>query len=319
MKKFLILFLTILAATTQAAVQDFPTKSLRMVIPLAPGGGSDIVGRILASGLTEHWKQTIVIDNRPGAAGAIGNGIVARSAPDAHTQLFTSSTLAISGALMPTGGQEVLAAFAPVSMVANQPSAILVHPALAITSLTELITQLKAYPGKFNFGSAGTGTASHLANELFLAKTRTQATHVPYKSAGVAAAGLLKSELHFMVTNFATALPLIQNNRARVVAVTSKTRHAALPEVPTVAESGVENFEYTTWYGLLVPAKTHSMLVERLNQTVVKVVSESTIRNRLEQQGLTVMGSSSRDFQKQLIMEIQIWKQVVKSAGIKPL
>lgn len=323
MKKLLIILNTIAFATATCIthaqqLDEFPRKSVRMIVPLAPGGGSDIVGRILATGLSEKWNQNVIVDNRPGAGGNIGSSIVAKSYPDGYTQLLTSSTLAISGALIKNNEFDVKTAFAPVSLIANQPSVVLVNNQFSASTFREFLTQLKNNPGKFNFGSAGVGTASHLANELFLVKTNTQATHVPYKSAGVAATGLLRGELHFMVTNLATAFPLIQNNRARALAVTSKHRQKSLPDVPTVAEFSLPDFEYTTWYGLLVSAKTPRSLLEKINQDVVNVVRQDAIKNRLEQQGLIVIASSAADFNMQLKTEIQNWIEVVQTAGIKP-
>lgn len=318
MKKLLFLALTLSATVVQAQpVLDYPTRPLRMIVPLAPGGGSDIVARVVGVGLSERWNQHVVIDNRPGAGGSIGNSIVARAPSDAHTLLFTSSTLAIGAVIVPEANASTVKNLAPISQVASQPSVLLVNPSVSAKDLKSFLVMLKSNPKKLNFGSAGVGTASHLANELFLVKTNNQATHVPYKSAGIAAAGLLRNELQFMVTNLATAVPMIRQNRVQALAVTSRTRHASLSDVPTMHEAGVKDFEYTTWYGILAPASVSSGRIEKINRDVVGVVRQDPVKSLLEQQGLTIDGSSAAEFAQLLSSEISKWTETVKAAGIK--
>jgi tripartite-type tricarboxylate transporter receptor subunit TctC len=319
MKNILVTVLTLLVVSVSQAqdAESFPKKSIRMIVPLASGGGSDIVGRIVSSGLSEHWNQHVIVDNRPGAGGSIGNLIVSRALSDGYTLLFTSSTLAISASMIKNDNFDVERDLSPISLIASQPSVILINNQLTMRNLSDLVTQMRSNPGKFNFGSAGVGTASHLANELFLVESKTTAMHIPYKSAGVAATGLAKNELHFMVTNLATASALMQNKRAHALAITSKNRHQNFPDLPTADEAGLKNFEYTTWYGMLAPAKTSKNIIDKINNDIINVVNNTTIKPRLEQQGLNVVASTVIDFKKQLKFEIKKWNEVIKSANIK--
>lgn len=295
----------------------FPGKPVRMVVPLAPGGGSDIVGRIVAQALADHWGQPVVVDNRPGAGGAIGNGIVARAAPDGHTVLVSSSTMAISPALYKNQSSDILRDFATVTLIADQPSIIAVNPKVSAKSLAELIALFRKEPGKYAFGSAGNGTASHLANELFRLTARVDVMHVPYRSAGLAATGLLSGDIQFMVTNMATALPQVRSGRLLGVAVTSAKRVPSMPELPTATEAGLPGFEYTTWYGMLVPAGTPEAVVVRLHADIARQVAEPRVAERFSGQGLSVRVTSPQQFGKYLAGEVARWTQVVSAAGIQ--
>ncbi len=295
----------------------FPAKPVRMVVPLAPGGGSDIVGRIVAQALGEQWDQQVVVDNRPGAGGTMGNDIVAKSVPDGYTVLVSSSTMAIGPALYKNLSSDILRDFAAVTMIAEQPSIIAVNTKVPAKSLAELVALFKAQPGKYAFGSAGNGTASHLANELFKLSAKVDTLHVPYKSAGLASTGLLSGEIQFMVTNMATALPLVRAGRLNGVAVTSTKRVAAAAELPTASEAGLPGFEYTTWYGMLAPAGTPKPVVTRIYNDLSGLMRLPRIQERFSAQGLEVRGTSPQDFGKYLAVEVARWQQVVNAAGIQ--
>jgi tripartite-type tricarboxylate transporter receptor subunit TctC len=295
----------------------FPAKPVRMVVPLAPGGGSDIVGRIVAQALSEQWDQQIVVDNRPGAGGTMGNDIVARSVPDGYTVLVSSSTMAIGPALYKNPSSDILRDFAAVTLIAEQPSIIAVNPKVPAKSLPELVALFKKEPGKYAFGSAGNGTASHLANELFKLSAKVDTLHVPYKSAGLASTGLLSGEIQYMVTNMATALPLVRAGRLNGVAVTSTKRVAAAAELPTASEAGLPGFECTTWYGMLAPAGTAKPVVARIYGDLSGLVRQPRIQERFSAQGLEVRATSPQDFSKYLTMEVARWQQVVTAAGIQ--
>jgi tripartite-type tricarboxylate transporter receptor subunit TctC len=295
----------------------FPGKPVRMVVPLAPGGGSDIVARIAAQALTDAWGQTVIIDNRPGAGGSIGTAIVAKAPADGYTALVSSSTMAIGPALFKNIGYDVLKDLVPVTMIADQPSIIAVNPRVPAKTLPELIALFRKEPGKYAFGSAGNGTASHLANELFSLSAKVSTIHVPYKSAGLASTGLLGGEIQYMVTNMATALPLVNSGRLTGVAVTSKQRMNALPNMPTVSEAGVPGFEYTTWYGMLAPARTPAALVARVQDDLEKQVRDPRVAERFSAQGLTVHTSEPADFRRFLAAEVSRWQEVVNAAGIQ--
>lgn len=305
------------AEPAHAAGNPFPEKPVRMVVPLAPGGGSDIVGRIVAQALTEQWGQQVVVDNRPGAGGTIGNSIVAKAAPDGYTMLVSSSTMAIGPALYKNPSADILRDFSAVTLIAEQPSIIAVNPKVPAKSLAELIALFKAQPGKYSFGSAGNGTASHLANELFKLTARVDVLHIPYKSAGLATTGLLSGDIQFMVTNMATALPQLRSGRLHGVAVTSTKRVAAAPELPTAIEAGLPGYEYTTWYGMLVPDDTPKAVVARVHGDLAGLMRQPRIGERFSAQGLEVRATSPQEFSKYLASEVARWQQVVNAAGIQ--
>ena len=267
--------------------------------------------------LSEHWDQQVVVDNRPCAGGTVGNDIVARSVPDGYTVLVSSSTMAIGPALYKNLSADILRDFAAVTLIAEQPSIIAVNPKVPAKSLSELVALFKKEPGKYAFGSAGNGTASHLANELFKLSAKVDTLHVPYKSAGLASTGLLSGEIQFMVTNMATALPLVRAGRLNGVAVTSTKRVAAAAELPTASEAGLPGFEYTTWYGMLAPAGTPKPVVARIYGDLSGLVRQPRIQERFSAQGLEVRATSPQDFSKYLASEVTRWQQVVTAAGIQ--
>lgn len=305
------------AVPVAAQTQSYPSKPIRVVVPLAPGGGSDIVARIAAQALSDAWGQTLVIDNRPGAGGTIGTTIVAKAPADGYTALVSSSTMAIGPALFKNLEFDVLKDFSPVTLIADQPSIIAVNPKVPAKTLPELIALFKKQPGKYAFGSAGNGTASHLANELFKLSAKVDTIHVPYKSAGLATTGLLSGELQYMVTNMATALPQVRSGRLTGVAVTSEKRVDAAPDMPTANESGLPGFSYTTWYGMLVPAGTPAAVVKRFQGDLAKQSRDPRIAQRFTGQGLTVRVSTPQEFSKYLSEEVARWQQVVNAAGIQ--
>ncbi|MBI3917903.1 MAG: tripartite tricarboxylate transporter substrate binding protein [Betaproteobacteria bacterium] len=294
----------------------YPVKPVRMVVPLAPGGGSDIVGRIVAQALAERWGQAVVVDNRPGAGGTIGNAIVATAAADGYTLLVSSSTMAISRSLYRNAPSDIIRDFQPMTLLASQPSIVAIHPAVPARSVKELIALMKAQPGRFSFGSAGIGTASHLANEQFVAAAGTRALHVPYKSAGLAATALISGEIQFMVTNMATALPLVRSDRLKGLAVTGARRLPSVPDLPTAAEAGLSGYEYATWYAMLAPAGTPAPIAARVYRDTVDVIRQLQVTSRFAAQGLDVHGTSSEEFAAYLKAEVAKWSRVIQVAGL---
>ncbi len=296
---FLILWLIGFIGVAHAA--DYPQRTVRMVIPLAVGGGSDIVGRIAAQRLSEHWKQNIVVDNRPGAGGTLGTGIVERAVPDGYTILLTSSTISINAAV-----NNVPINLVPVSLVASQPSVIIVANTLSVKTLADLIELLRSNPDRYNYGSAGINTASHFANELFLRTVKATATHVPYTSAGIAASGLIKAEIHFMVTNIATSVPLIQSGRVQALAITSRVRSPALANVPPVTN---REQEYSTWYGIFVPRSAPRSVVDKINRDVVQAVTQQI----LDPHGLTAHDRTPAQFDTLITSEVDRFRKIAST------
>jgi tripartite-type tricarboxylate transporter receptor subunit TctC len=300
-----------------ASSNGYPSKPVRMIVPLAPGGGSDIVGRILAQALTQQWGRTVVVDNRPGAGSTLGTTLAARAAPDGYTLLVTSSSHAIGPALYPSLWFDVIRDFNEVSLVASQPSIVAVNPSVRAHSLKELVALMRAEPGKLGFGSAGQGTASHLSNELFLITAGVRATHIPYKSAGLASAALLGGEIQFMVTNMATAAPLVRAGKLRGLAVTSARRAPSAPDLPTAEEAGLPGYEYATWYGTLAPAGVPRKILAKINGDVVKLLQSPLVAERFAAQGLDVQPSTPEEFSSYMKSELAKWSRVVKVAGLQ--
>jgi tripartite-type tricarboxylate transporter receptor subunit TctC len=300
-----------------SSANGYPSKPVRMIVPLAPGGGSDIVGRILAQALARHWGQTVVVDNRPGAGSTLGTTLAARAAPDGYTLLVTSSSHAIGPALYPNLWFDVVKDFDEISLLASQPSIVAVNPAVRAQTLKELIALMRAEPGRLAFGSAGQGTASHLANELLLITASVKATHVPYKGAGLAAAALLGGEIQFMVTNMATAVPLVRSGKLRGLAVTSARRAPSAPELPTAEEAGLPGYEYATWYGALAPSGVHKRILAKVHGDVVKLLQSPQVVERFAAQGLGAQPSTPEEFTAYLKSELAKWGRVVRVAGLQ--
>ena len=316
--KYLIVAAMLAAATgATAAAATFPARPVRMIVPLAPGGGSDIVARIAAAALGDAWGQSIVVDNRPGAGSVVGTAIAAKALPDGHTLLVSSSSLAISPALYKELPYDLRRDFAPVTLLASQPSALAVHVSVPAASARELIALAKAQPGRLAYGSAGPGSATHRGSELFRIAGGIELLHLPYKSAGLATNALLSGEAQVLLTNMASVLPHIKGGRLRVLGVTSLKRSPLAPDVPTVAESGLPKFEYLTWYGMVVPAGTPRPVVDVIARDTSRALRAPTFLDRFTQQGLDLLVTSPAEFGRFLDAELQRWDAVVRKAGIK--
>lgn len=303
--------------TARAAVSDYPMRPVRMIVPLAPGGGSDIVGRIVAQALTGLWGQTVVVDNRPGAGSTVGTAIAAKSQADGHTLLVSSSSVAISPALYKDLAYNIQRDFAGVTLIASQPSVLAVHPSVPVASVSELVALAKSRPGKLAYASAGPGSATHLGTELLKYSAGIDLLHVAYKSAGLATTALLSGEAQVLLTNMASVVPHLTSGRIKALGVSSAKRSPLAPELPTIAEAGVPGFEYATWYGMLVPAGTPAPLVERIQGDTAKSIQAPQVRGRFVGQGLDVYGTTSAEFQIYLGAEIVKWDKLVRTASVR--
>ena len=304
-------------ARAHAARTDFPSRPVRVIVPLAPGGGSDIVARITAAALGEAWGQTTIVDNRPGAGSSIGTAIAAKAQPDGHTVLISSSSIAITPALYRDLPFDVKRDFAPVTLLASQPSVLAVNGAVSAATVKELIAFARAQPGRLAYGSAGPGSATHLGSELFRVAAGIELLHLPYKSAGLATNALLAGEAQVLLTNMASVLPHLKGGKVRALAVTSLKRSPLAPEIPTLAESGLPRFEYLTWYGMLVPAATPKTRVDQLYRDTARSIRMPQYLERFTQQGLDVIATAPAEFGRFLAAEIGQWDTVVRKAGIK--
>jgi len=301
----------------RASSGDYPTKPVRMIVPLAPGGGSDIVGRIIALELVNYWGQSVVVDNRPGAGSTVGTSIAAKAPADGYTLLVSSSSIAISPALYKNLIFDIKRDFAGITLIASQPSILAVHSSVPVNSVKELIALARAHAGKLTYASAGAGSATHLGTELLKYTAGMDILHVPYKSAGQATSALLSGETQILVTNMASVLPHVKSGRIKVLGVTSLKRSPLAPDLPTVAEAGVPGFEYTTWYGMLVPAGTPRSIVDRLQVDAAKIIKTTQVQERFAAQGLDVYGTSAVEFETYLNAEIAKWDKLVRMAGVR--
>lgn len=303
--------------TARAAISDYPAKPVRMIVPLAPGGGSDIVGRIVALALTERWQQPVIVDNRPGAGSRVGTSLAAKATADGYTLLVCSSSMAITPALYKNLDFDVRADFTGVTLIASQPSILAVHPSIPVKSVKELVELAKARPGKLAYGSGGPGSATHLGNELLKYTAGINILHVPYKSAGQATTALLSGETQMLLTNMASLLPHVKSGKVKALGVSSSNRSPLAPELPTLAESGLPGFEYATWYGMLVPAGTAGEVVNRVQADTATLIRMPQTRERFTGQGLEVHGTPPAEFERYLAAEIAKWGNLIRAAGVR--
>jgi tripartite-type tricarboxylate transporter receptor subunit TctC len=313
MKKLLLL-LCLLA--TQALAQNFPTKPVRWIVPFPPGGATDIIARIVAAKMSEAWKEPVLVENRAGAAGAIGSEVVARAAPDGHTILMgTTSTHAVGPAINPRLPYNTLTDFTPITLVATFPNVLVAHPATA-NSLTELIDKLKASPGKYAFGSSGAGSSTHLTGELFKLMTKTDVNHIPYKGTGPLLNDLMGGQVAFAFDQITAVMSPIQGGKMRALGVASAERNPALPDVPAIAEV-LPGFESIAWVGILGPAKMAPEVATRIQTETRRILQLPDIAQRMKDLGATPVASPPAQFAAFMAKDTDKWRNLVTSAQIK--
>jgi tripartite-type tricarboxylate transporter receptor subunit TctC len=325
MKGLLIRWATAVLAAALAAgawaqpnLSPYPTKPIRIVVPFPAGGATDVLARAAAQKLTESLGQPVVVDNRPGAGGNIGAELVAKSAPDGYTLLMgTVGTHAINPGIYPKMPYDHVRDFAPIILVAGVPNVLEVNPSLPVNSVQELIAYAKANPGKLNFASSGNGTSIHLSGELFKTMAGVQMTHVPYKGSAPALQDLVGGQVQLMFDNLPPSLALIKAGKLKPLAVTSKVRAPALPDVPTLAESGLPGFEASSWFGLLAPAGTPQPVIAKLNAEIAKWLATPEAKEKLVAQGANIAGGTPEDFARHIAAETAKWQKVVKDSGAK--
>ena len=298
--------------------QAYPTRPIRLIVPSAPGAGTDITARILAPKLSAYLGQQVVVENRAGAATMIGGEAVARSLPDGYTLLMGISTLAINPAMYRKMAYDALKDFAPISQVVALPNVLVTHPALPVSTVKELVALARARPNQINFASAGTGTNPHLTVELFLSMTGIKMTHVPYKGGGAALIDVLAGQVPLIATTPLAVLPYTRSGRLRALGVSSAKRSRAAPELPTIAEAGVPGYEATQWFGILAPAATPRTIVDRWHRETVRALNDAEVRDRLVVDGADPIGSSPEEFAAYIRAESVKWAKIVKAIGIKP-
>jgi tripartite-type tricarboxylate transporter receptor subunit TctC len=316
--KLICIALLALAGALPAQAQTFPQRTVRIVVPFPAGGSVDTVGRWLAQGLAEDFKQPVIVENRAGAGGNVGAEAVAKSPADGHTLLLTTPGLAIAPSIYRKLPFDPLNDFAPVSQLTATYLFLVVNPSVQAASVRELIALAKAKPGALNYGSSGSGATMHMATELFKIRAGIDIMHVPYKGEAPAYMALLANEVQLAVGPVSGLLPHVKAGRLHALGVSSTTRAAAMPDVPTIAEAGVPGYEFSSWFGLFAPAGTPREVVARLNAAAVKVMATSEMRNRLPAMGNEAVGSTVEQFTAKFQGDIAQYAQVVKQAKIPP-
>ena len=295
-------------ASLVAAAQDYPGKPIKVIVPFPPGGGTDVLARIIGEKMSASWGQPVVVENKPGAAGLVGGELVAKSPPDGYTLLMTAL-----GGIVP----ETVDQFAPVVLVSAPPNVIVVHPDVKASSVRDLITLAKAQPGKLNFGSSGAGSLSHLSGELLKSSAKVEVTHVPYKGMGQVLGDLVGGHVQFAIAPYAAVSPHIKAGKMKAIGVTSAARYPPLPDVPTVAESGVPGYEAINWFGLLAPAGTDKAIVQKLNAEVNRILQLPDVKEKLVNLGSDPVGGSAEDFGRYIRADTSKWAKVMKEAKIE--
>jgi tripartite-type tricarboxylate transporter receptor subunit TctC len=310
-------FSSAVSAAAHATAGDFPSKPVRIVVPVAAGGSADKLTRLVAERLTVLWGQNVVVENVSGASGTIGAARVAKAPADGYTLLFSAAgPLTVTPhtyAKLPYDAK----AFEPITLVATQPLLLVVKPGLPVNSVADLVREAQAKPGKLSYGSFGNGSAAHLAGEYFKTLAKVDMVHVPYKGSGPALVDLVAGQIDLMFDVFSTAAPLVKAGKLRPLAITSLERSPQLPDVPTMEQAGVSGFDAGTWFGLLAPAGTPRNVVDQLSRTMNAVLEEGELRDILAAQGAVVRGGTPAQFQRFFLAEYDKWGGIVKAAGIK--
>lgn len=314
---------TLAACAAIAAVpaygQTYPSKPVRIIVPYAAGGNTDITARAIAEKLTPVLNQQVIVENRPGASTNIGSVAVARAAPDGYTLLMGGAANAINMSLFAKMPYDTLRDLAPVILAVKGANVLSLHPSVPARNLKELIALAKAKPGQLNFASSGAGSSNRMAGELFKVMANIDITHIPYKGNTPALADTVGGHVHMIFSGVPSLLPHIESGRLRAIAIGSLKRFSALPKVPTFDESGLKGYEATTWFGVLAPAKTPKDIIARLNTEIDKILNSPDLQKRFVNDGLEPMGGSPADFEKFIRDEIAKYERVVKAANIKKL
>jgi tripartite-type tricarboxylate transporter receptor subunit TctC len=304
--------------TAHAAAQEFPAKPVRIIVPYSAGGGTDIFGRMIAKKLSEQWNQQVLVENRVGAGGIVGTEAVAQAPADGYTLLMMANTHALYPSFYKKVPFDPVKSFSAVTLVASGANVLHVHPSLPVTSAAQLIALARQQPGKLTFASAGKGSTTHLAGELFKSMAKIDVTHVPYKGSGQAEIDLAGGHVAYMIDSLPAALANLKAGRTRALATTDKRRAAALPDVPTLDESGLPGYEITTWWGIATPANTPGAVVSRLHKDIVAVMAHSDMKELLASQGAEPRTGTPEEFAAYIRSQIEVYRKIIADAGIAP-
>ena len=307
-----------LCSAVAGAAQDSSGKTLRIIVPFSPGGGTDIVARLLAKAFADMSGQPAIVENRAGAAGVIGSEIVAKSAPDGHTLLLNVNAHAANHTLYPKLPYDTLKDFAAVVLVGSTPSVLIAHPSLPAKTAKQFVALAKARPNQIAYASTGTGGAAYLAAELFKLLTQVQMLHVPYKGAGPALIGLMSGETQAMIVALPPTVPYVRQGRVRALGVASAKRAALTPDIPTLIEAGIPGMEFDTWYGLFAPSGGSREVIVRLNASVNKALASAEFKEQFGRQGIEPAGGTPEQFEKFFRSEVEKLAKVIRASGAKP-
>jgi tripartite-type tricarboxylate transporter receptor subunit TctC len=312
-----LFFLVFSFAAGLAHAQNYPNKSVRLIVPFAAGGSTDVIARILAPRLSEAWGQQVLVDNRPGGNTVIGTDIVAKSAPDGHTLLVTPAPFTVVPSVLTKLPYDPAKDFEPITLINTTPMGLVVHPGVPAKNLKELIALAKTRPGQMNFGSSGSGGVPHLSGELLNTMAGLKITHVPYKGNAPALADLVGGHVDMAFNGLTSVVPFIKSGRLRVLGVTSLARTAALPEVPTLDEQGLKGFQAVAWNGLTAPARTPKEAIARIQESSARIIKSPDLAEQLKRDGSDPVGRTTAEFTAHLRDEVVKWKKVLDRAGIK--
>lgn len=313
------LALGLLTATGSAQAQgDYPNRPIRMLVGVVPGGATDILARIFGQKMTESWKQQVVVDNRPGANQIVATELTSKAAPDGYTLQMIPAGFAINPAMHPRLPYDPIRDFTAISMVAMVPNVMVVHPSVPAKTVNDLIAYARARPGQLSFGSSGVGSPSHLCGELLSSLAGLKMTHVPYKGQGQAIIDLLGGHLKLAFPSIPASIPHIRSGKLVALGVATHRRSSALPDLPTIAESGVKGYDVSAWYGVIGPPKMSKPLLTRINGELNRILKLPDVSQAMSQQGADPLGSTPEAFAKAISTDIPKWKKVVADAGIKP-
>jgi len=316
MRKLAAIVATLLLCPSAFAQQPYPSRTIRFIVPYAPGGGTDIVSRVLAQRLTEGLRQTVTVDNRGGASGMVGTELAAKAPPDGYTIVMgTTGSFALNPSLYSKVPYDPVRDFSPVSLIATAPHLLVVHPSLPVKTVKELIGYARARPNSLTFSSAG--GSSRLSSEMLIVMAKISMVHVPYRGVAPAAIATVTGEVSLTFSDVMVLLPHVKSGRLRGLASTGAKRSPAAPDLPTVAEAGLPGYESGVWYGVLVPAATPQEIIARLHGEIVKAVQHPELRDRLLAEGSTVVGNSPEEFGTYIRREQERWAKVIKAANIK--
>jgi tripartite-type tricarboxylate transporter receptor subunit TctC len=313
----LLIAVASLLATAIPAQAQYPVRAVRLIVPFPPGGGTDTMARVVAPKLSEFLGQQVVAENRGGAGANIGAELAAKSAPDGYTLLLNTITNAIGASLYSKLNYDLVRDFAPITQLATTPHILVVHPSVPVKSVKEFIAFARARPGELTYSSSGSGSAAHLAGELFNSLTGVKSVHVPYKGGGPSMIALVGGEVSLCFATMPSAIGYVRSGRLRGIAVTTERRSPSTPELPTIAETGVAGYEAGSWYGLSVPAGTSKEIIARLHTETIKVVGLPDVKERLFNAGFEIVTSTPEQFAAFTRDEIQKWGKIVKAAGLK--